>query len=37
MALNSGGYLPPEHFDQIFSSHGTSAIGLHGVPFMATG
>ncbi|MEQ8702021.1 MAG: cytochrome o ubiquinol oxidase subunit I, partial [Bauldia litoralis] len=23
IAVNSEGYLPPDHFDQIFSSHGT--------------
>ncbi len=30
IALNSDGYLPPGHFDQIFSSHGTIMIFLHG-------
>jgi len=34
MALNSGGYLPPEHFDQIFSSHGTIMIFFMAMPFM---
>jgi cytochrome o ubiquinol oxidase subunit I len=33
-ALNSGGYLPPEHFDQIFSSHGTIMIFFMAMPFM---
>ena len=32
MALNSGGYLPPEHFDQIFSSHGTIMIFFMAMP-----
>src|SRR5205814_7137257 len=26
IVLNSGGYLPPGHFDQIFSSHGTIMV-----------
>jgi cytochrome o ubiquinol oxidase subunit 1 len=34
MALNGGGYLPPEHFDQIFSSHGTIMIFFMAMPFM---
>src|ERR1700681_903039 len=34
MALNNGGYLPPEHFDQIFSSHGTIMIFFMAMPFM---
>ena len=34
VALNSGGYLPPEHFDQIFSSHGTIMIFFMAMPFM---
>jgi cytochrome o ubiquinol oxidase subunit 1 len=34
MALNSDGYLPPEHFDQIFSSHGTIMIFFMAMPFM---
>ena len=34
MALNAGGYLPPEHFDQIFSSHGTIMIFFMAMPFM---
>ena len=34
MALNSGGYLPPEHFDQIFSSHGTIMIFFMAMPFL---
>ena len=33
-ALNGGGYLPPEHFDQIFSSHGTIMIFFMAMPFM---
>ncbi|MEM7074983.1 MAG: cbb3-type cytochrome c oxidase subunit I [Pseudomonadota bacterium] len=34
MALNSEGYLPPEHFEQIFSSHGTIMIFFMAMPFM---
>ncbi len=34
MAMNSGGYLPPEHFDQIFSSHGTIMILFMAMPFL---
>lgn len=35
VALNSDGYLPPEHFDQIFSSHGTIMIFFMAMPFMS--
>lgn len=34
LALNSTGYLPPEHFDQIFSSHGTIMIFFMAMPFL---
>src|SRR5258708_40228284 len=34
MALDAGGYLPPEHFDQIFSSHGTIMIFFMAMPFL---
>ena len=34
MALNSSGYLPPGHFDQIFSSHGTIMIFFVAMPFL---
>ena len=34
MALNSGGFLPPEHYDQIFSAHGTIMIFFVAMPFM---
>jgi len=34
MALNSDGYLPPGHFDQIFSSHGTIMIFFMAMPFL---
>jgi cytochrome o ubiquinol oxidase subunit 1 len=34
VALNSDGYLPPEHFDQIFSSHGTIMIFFMAMPFL---
>ena len=30
----SRGYLPPEHFDQIFSAHGTIMIFFMAMPFM---
>jgi cytochrome o ubiquinol oxidase subunit 1 len=33
-ALNSDGYLPPGHFDQIFSSHGTIMIFFMAMPFL---
>lgn len=33
-ALNSEGYLPPEHFEQIFSSHGTIMIFFMAMPFL---
>ncbi|MEM8662474.1 MAG: cbb3-type cytochrome c oxidase subunit I, partial [Pseudomonadota bacterium] len=33
-ALNSDGYLPPDHFDQIFTSHGTIMIFFMAMPFM---
>ncbi|MCP4384746.1 MAG: cytochrome o ubiquinol oxidase subunit I, partial [Hyphomicrobiales bacterium] len=35
VALNSEGYLPPDHFDQIFSSHGTIMIFFMAMPFMS--
>ncbi|MGV8987199.1 MAG: cytochrome o ubiquinol oxidase subunit I [Cypionkella sp.] len=34
MALNSGGFLPPEHYNQIFSSHGTIMIFFVAMPFI---
>ena len=34
VALNSEGYLPPGHFDQIFSSHGTIMIFFMAMPFL---
>jgi|RhiMetdeSRZDD1v2_1073273.scaffolds.fasta_scaffold05303_16 cytochrome o ubiquinol oxidase subunit 1 len=34
IAVNSDGYLPPEHFDQIFSSHGTIMIFFMAMPFL---
>ena len=34
LALNSSGYLPPEHFDQIFSAHGTIMIFFMAMPFL---
>ena len=33
MALHSNGYLPPEHYNQIFSSHGTLMIFFVAMPF----
>ena len=35
IALNSEGYLPADHFDQIFSSHGTIMIFFVAMPFMS--
>jgi cytochrome o ubiquinol oxidase subunit 1 len=35
IAFNSDGYLPPGHFDQIFSSHGTIMIFFMAMPFLA--
>jgi cytochrome o ubiquinol oxidase subunit 1 len=34
LALNAPGYLPPEHYDQIFSAHGTMMIFFVAMPFM---
>ncbi|MGJ8583390.1 MAG: cbb3-type cytochrome c oxidase subunit I [Marinosulfonomonas sp.] len=34
MSHDAGGYLPPDHFDQIFSSHGTIMIFFMAMPFM---
>ncbi len=34
IAYNSPGYLPPEHYDQIFSAHGTLMIFFVAMPFM---
>ncbi|SHE72563.1 cytochrome bo3 quinol oxidase subunit 1 apoprotein [Microbulbifer donghaiensis] len=34
VAHNSDGYLPPEHFDQIFSSHGTIMVFFMAMPFL---
>lgn len=34
IAVNSEGYLPPDHFDQIFSSHGTIMIFFVAMPFL---
>src|SRR5580698_55798 len=37
LAMAAGGaqgYLPPEHFDQIFSAHGTIMIFFMAMPFM---
>jgi cytochrome o ubiquinol oxidase subunit 1 len=34
LAFHAGGYLPPEHYDQIFSAHGTIMIFFVGMPFM---
>jgi cytochrome o ubiquinol oxidase subunit 1 len=33
-AGNAQGYLPPEHYDQIFSAHGTIMIFFMAMPFM---
>ncbi|TMV09154.1 cytochrome o ubiquinol oxidase subunit I [Ruegeria sediminis] len=34
LAMDGGGYLPPEHFEQIFSSHGTIMIFFMAMPFV---
>src|SRR5271169_1941661 len=34
LAFKSGGYLPPDHFDQIFSAHGTLMIFFVAMPFV---
>lgn len=34
IAVNSEGYLPPDHFNQIFSSHGTIMIFFMAMPFL---
>ncbi len=34
LAFQSGGFLPPEHYDQIFSAHGTLMIFFVAMPFM---
>ncbi len=35
VAHNSEGYLPPDHYDQIFSSHGTIMIFFVAMPFLS--
>jgi len=34
LSLQSQGYLPPEHYDQIFSAHGTLMIFFVAMPFV---
>ncbi|WP_165491114.1 cytochrome o ubiquinol oxidase subunit I [Lichenihabitans psoromatis] len=34
LAFNSPGYLPPDHYNQIFSAHGTLMIFFVAMPFM---
>jgi cytochrome o ubiquinol oxidase subunit I len=34
VAFNSSGYLPPEHYNQIFSAHGTIMIFFVAMPFV---
>ncbi|WP_425230677.1 cytochrome o ubiquinol oxidase subunit I [Sphingomonas sp.] len=34
MAMNAPGFLPPEHYDQVFSAHGTIMIFFVAMPFM---
>ncbi len=34
LAFRSEGYLPPEHYDQIFSAHGTLMIFFVAMPFV---
>ena len=33
-AYNSGGYLPPDHFNQLFTTHGTIMIFFMAMPFL---
>jgi cytochrome o ubiquinol oxidase subunit I len=35
IALGDDGYLPPSHFDQIFSAHGTIMIFFMAMPFLS--
>src|SRR6202043_1812265 len=34
VAYHSPGFLPPEHYDQVFSAHGTIMIFFVAMPFM---
>ena len=34
LAYHSGGYLPPDHYDQVFSAHGTIMIFFVAMPFV---
>ena len=34
LALHSGGFLPPEHYNQVFSAHGTMMIFFVSMPFV---
>jgi cytochrome o ubiquinol oxidase subunit I len=34
MAFHSAGYLPPDHYDQVFSAHGTIMIFFAAMPLM---
>jgi len=34
LAFHSAGYLPPEHYDQVFSAHGTIMIFFVAMPFL---
>ena len=34
LAFHAPGYLPPEHYDQIFSAHGTIMIFFGAMPFV---
>ena len=34
LAFDSGGYLPPDHYNQIFSAHGTIMIFFVAMPFV---
>src|SRR5437016_13548215 len=34
LAFHAAGYLPPEHYDQIFSTHGTIMIFFVAMPFV---
>jgi cytochrome o ubiquinol oxidase subunit 1 len=34
IAMDNGGYLTPDHFQQVFSSHGTIMVFFMGMPFL---
>ena len=36
LAFHAPGYLPPEHYDQVFSAHGTIMIFFGAMPFTSS-